>query len=131
MNPRNQTISAVLLFLIVSCTKTETFREFGDNERSEILSRFQSIEIGMTEEQAASILGEPLIELNQNEDGKAVLYWETQERALEPSESPFMRSGVELMIREGLVTRKTFNHQWVNRNQLELFMERTKKGERY
>ena len=85
----------------------------------------------MNGDRVESILGKSLIELDRGEDGKAVFYWEAPERALEPHESPFMVSGIMLMFRNGFVSEKKFNHQWVNRNQLEIFGERLKKGEPY
>ena len=89
------------------------------------------IKIGMNGDEIESILGKPLMELDRGEDGKAVYYWETPERTMEPHESPFLGSGIMLMVRNGIVSEKKFNHQWVNRNQLEIFRESLKKGEPY
>jgi hypothetical protein len=105
---------------------------------SRILQLYSRVGPGMTRQEVENILGPPLFPaIHQPEvgpdylgpgdthpEGDACWYLQDAERSLSPEESPWGLGGIKIVYRDGRVIQKTYNAQWVKREDIEAF-ERT------
>ena len=123
----------LLLPLLAACGSElpVSYSEKEPGERSKILEDFQKIEIGMTADQVKALIGEPGFTANSPDEILSAGYGVTGERALEDHESPYALSAIMVEFEGGKVASKEYNHQWVWKEQRQLFEEKKKSGEKY
>jgi hypothetical protein len=83
-----------------------------------LLELYNKLKPGMTREQVEAVVGKPVLPPLVQPDGEVQVNYlgpEYRERDLAPQESPFLPAGIYVTYVGGVLTKKSYNPQWLKR----------------